>query len=214
MSSLPRAKSGLVTHPIDNQVLVYSASEQAVHLLDPTTAAVLDLVQQGGWTREGAAAELRERLGVERSEDLVTLALSELKNVGLLMPAEQSPEIVVDRREMLRKVAGLGIAAFLIPTIATVTANPAFATSGGTGIACSACGSSTSCQGTCGTGGACSGGPNPNGFPTGSSNTITNPVGNCGGGGQATRQAAEDAACCDGSATETACSGGTVTFTC
>ncbi len=212
---IPRLKSGLVRHPLDEQVLVYDPQTEAVHLLDQTTGCVFELLQEGGWTAAGIEAELKLRLGVEQTDGLLALALAELRGSGMLVvdPAE-SLVPTVDRRELLKKVASIGIAAFLIPAIATVTANPAYAGSGAGALGeCAACTSSADCAAgrTCqasSLGGArCSDGTPPAAttYRNGGPYTITNvPGNNCSGDAQNSA----NARCCSGSGSFTNCTEG------
>ena len=226
MNPLPRVRSGLLRHPLDGQVLVYDSSSEKVHLLDPTTACVLDLLEEGGWTREGIAIELSERIGVPPNDGFLSLAIEELRRAGMLEVVDDvAPLADVTRRDALRKLALTGASAMLIPTVATLMASNANAQSAGGAAACQACspvGSPGGCAppNTCisGTGGdRCSGGVNPTQNLAGHAETIDNPEDNCGQQNLAAIQAAANARCCSGTATVTQCSGGpsgTITYTC
>lgn len=154
MTSLPRIKAGLLRHPLDSQVLVYDPGADKVHLLDPTTAVVLELLEAGGWTREGMAIELKERLGVPPDSAMVSLALHQLRESGLLDEATLPSRLEdVTRRDLVRKLALTGAAALLVPAIATLTATSAYAagTLGGIGASCTAngnCASNRCCTAT------------------------------------------------------------------
>ncbi|HYN81414.1 MAG TPA: hypothetical protein VES88_07930 [Gemmatimonadaceae bacterium] len=126
--TLPRIRSGLLRHTLDNQVLIYDSRDDRVHLLDPTTACVLELLEEGGWTSEGITAELAVRLSVAPNEAFLPLALEELRNADLLEPTEASPAALVDvpRRDLIRKLALTGAAAMLVPAIATLSATRAY----------------------------------------------------------------------------------------
>lgn len=129
MNSLPRVRPGLLRHQLDGQVLIYDAHEDRVHLLDPTTGHVLELLEEGGRSREGIVGELASRMAVAESDSLLQLSVEELRKADLLdegagrMPALSD----LNRRELLRKVGLAGAAAVLIPAIATLTATPAYA---------------------------------------------------------------------------------------
>src|SRR5688500_20044364 len=103
--TLPRIRSGLLRHTLDNQVLIYDSRDDRVHLLDPTTSCVLELLEEGGWTSEGITAELAVRLGVASNEAFLPLALNELRNAGLLEPTDATPAefVNVPRRQLLLK---------------------------------------------------------------------------------------------------------------
>ena len=140
MTPLPRVTTGLRHHRLDNQVLVYDSLRERVHLLDPTTACVLELLEEGGWTREGIAAELSARLELPSSDALLPLALDELRNSDLLEDGAPEPGALIDttRRELLKKIAVGGVATLLVPAIATLSASSAYAAT--LAALCSPCG--------------------------------------------------------------------------
>jgi hypothetical protein len=189
MTSLPRIRSGLLRHPLDGQVLVYDAQADRVHLLDPTTALVLELLQEGGWTRDGIVIEMSERLGVPRDLGLLSLAIDQLRESDLFDKTSPAPDAIPDvgRRELLQKLAMTGAAALLVPAIATLTATKGYAqgTIGGVGFACTTnvqCISQRCCGGLCRTA-ACTANGNdcsPNGL---NCNCCS---GNCQGSGKCT----------------------------
>jgi hypothetical protein len=129
MICLPSIRPGLLRHRLDNQLLAYDPHEDRVHLLDPTTGCVLELLEEGGWTPETLLAELSARTGVSADADLLALSLEELRKADLLneTPAIPAPMTEVSRRQALRRVGAAGIAALLIPAIVTLTPTPAYA---------------------------------------------------------------------------------------
>lgn len=129
MNSLPRARTGLLRHSLDGQVLVYDSRDDQVHLLDPTTACVMELLEEGGWTEPKIIPEVARRLNITPNADLVMLALDELEKAGLLETGSAAPvnRVDVGRRELLRKVAFTGAAALLVPAVATLTATRGYA---------------------------------------------------------------------------------------
>lgn len=175
MESLPRLRAGLLRHELDGQVLVYDTRHDRIHLLDPTTGCVLELLQEGGWTAEGVIAEIAERLKVPADSGLVSLALDELRAADLLDQAASVPAPLVDvnRRAVLRRLAMTGAAAALIPAIATFTATAGYAQGSllGVGGLCGTnnglCASGRCCGGACrtaacsGNNGSCGPGVNP-----------------------------------------------------
>lgn len=157
MRALPRIRSGILRHALDNQVLVYDPRDDRVHLLDPTTACVLELLEEGGWTAEGVSSELASRLGIANDSGLLALALEQLGTANLLenaVPAA-APLAGVNRRELVRKLAMTGAASLLVPAIATLTATPGYAQ--GSALADGSfcgdndgrCASGNCCQATC-----------------------------------------------------------------
>ena len=131
MNTLPRVRPGLLRHRLDDQVLVYDPGDDKVHLLDPTTACVLDLLEEGKWSADRIMEEVARRVNVTPSEALLSLSLDELRKADLLdgRTAPLAPVTDVRRREMLRKLGLAGAAALLIPAITTITATPAYAVS-------------------------------------------------------------------------------------
>jgi hypothetical protein len=153
MSTLPRVRPGLLRQRLDEQILVYDPREDKVHLLDPTTACVLDLLEEGGWASQRMTEEVARRLNVVANEDLISLSLDELRKADLLDTSSTSVAPVTDlrRREMLRKVGLAGAAALLIPAITTLTATPAYAVGTNCVLAGGACTRGAQCcSGICG----------------------------------------------------------------
>jgi len=129
MSVVPSVRAGLLRHKLDGQVLIYDTNGDRVHLLDTTTACVLDLLEEGGRTADGITGELARRIAVAKDEGLYTLSVEELRKADLLdettvkLPA--LPDVT--RRELVRKIAFTGAAALLIPAVATLSATSAHA---------------------------------------------------------------------------------------
>lgn len=148
MNSLPRVRAGLLRHSLDEQVLVYDSRDDQVHLLDPTTACVMELLEEGSWTEPKIVPEVARRLRITPNEDLVTLALDQLGSAGLLDENSAAPTALggVNRREMVRKLAFTGAAALLVPAVATLTATRGYAQGSFLGAAGSACLYDGNCQ--------------------------------------------------------------------
>ena len=149
MGSLPRVRPGLLRHRLDEQTLVYDPRDDKVHLLDPTTACVLEMLEQGSWSPARLSEEVARRMNVAASDELLSLSLEELRKADLLDTSSAQLASVPDirRREMLRKVGLVGAAALLIPAITTLTATPAYAVS--CGLLNTACSLSTQCCDQC-----------------------------------------------------------------
>ncbi|MDQ3080837.1 MAG: hypothetical protein M3R07_01325 [Gemmatimonadota bacterium] len=130
MTLLPRVRSGLLRHALDKQVLVYDSHDGLVHLLDPATACVMELLEEGVTDAGEIAEQIAIRLDVPRNEEFLPLALDELRKANMLDLSEAGPLeplIDVNRREMIRKMALTGAAAMLVPAVATLTASPGYA---------------------------------------------------------------------------------------
>ncbi|HUQ19166.1 MAG TPA: hypothetical protein VM099_06100 [Gemmatimonadaceae bacterium] len=150
MSSLPRVRPGMLRHRLEEQSLVYDPREDKVHLLDPTTACILDLLEEGGWSRERMKTEVSRRLNIDATDEVIALSLDELRKADVIETAEP---VVSDmaRRDMLRKIGIVGATALAVPIITTLTATPAYAVCTGRlpqGSACVA--GSQCCSGACG----------------------------------------------------------------
>lgn len=129
MTSLPRVRAGLLRHSLDGQVLVYDSRDDRIHMLDPTTACVMELLEEGGWTEPKMVSEVARRLKITPNADLVKLAFDQLGKTGLLDENAPAPVKLVDvnRREMVRKLAFTGAAALLVPAVASLTATRGYA---------------------------------------------------------------------------------------
>jgi len=127
-NSLPRIRDGLLSHHLEDQVLVYDATSDRVHLLDRTTGLVYQLLEESQRNEHGITAELARLSGCESSAELFELSVDELRRAGLLDDNEtpNRPLTDVTRREMLRRLGIAGVAAMLIPAIATLTADKAY----------------------------------------------------------------------------------------
>lgn len=128
MNSLPRVRTGLLRHSLDEQVLVYDSRDDQVHLLDPTTACVMELLEEGGWTEPKIVPEVARRLNITPNADLVSMAIDQLGEAGLIDETSAvRPRLDVSRREIIRKLAYTGAAAMLVPAVATLTATRGYA---------------------------------------------------------------------------------------
>lgn len=145
---LPRVRTGLLRHNLDNQVLIYDSANERVHLLDPTTACVMQLLEEG-WTTEGIAVEAASRLQATPIDGFLPLAIEELRVAGLLVEPVTVSSIPVDvtRRELMRKAAVVGATALLVPAIMTLTASPGYAAGTNTVAQCGVCTATLQCQG-------------------------------------------------------------------
>jgi len=146
MTSLPSLRKGLLRHPFGGQVLVYDTTQDRIHLLDGTTATVVESLEKGD-TADAIAAKLERQNGTDGGSQLLALALDELAKAELTQSSsrDSAPMPEITRRKMLAKFAGMG-AAVLIPAIVSLTPNPASAQSP---LQCgAACVTTASCPGT------------------------------------------------------------------
>src|SRR5260221_12640693 len=116
MSSIPRVRPGLLRHSMDDQILVYDPREDKVHLLNPTTACVLDLLQEGGWSEERMRDEVARRRNIEPSAELLSLSFDELRKADLLVPNAAPIARVSDlvRQSIVRSTGLAGLSAMRI----------------------------------------------------------------------------------------------------
>lgn len=138
MDQKPSLRPGLLRHRLDNELLVYDTKEEQVHLLNPTTFAVVEMMEEG-IDSETMASRLGAQNNTDAGADILALALDELAKAKLLeTSAQMRSPLVPDgtRRQMIQRAAGLG-AALLIPAIVTLTPRAASAaTNVGIGGAC------------------------------------------------------------------------------
>jgi hypothetical protein len=146
MTSLPSLRKGILRHPLEDQVLVFDATQDRIHLLDETTAFVVELLERGE-TADGIVAKLEQRNNTEFGEELLALALDELAKADLTESKVDAPVGIpeLSRRQMLSRFAGIG-AAVLIPAIVSLTPSTA---SGQASFGCgSPCTTTAQCPGT------------------------------------------------------------------
>jgi hypothetical protein len=124
--SVFNVKPGLLSHSLEQQTLVYDPASEQIHLLDPVSARVLKLLQDGIVEESDLIDHLRE-MTVEGTTELLSLALHELSEAGLLVGEKAGSTVSQTRREMIRKLATAGAAAVLVPAITTVAARPVYA---------------------------------------------------------------------------------------
>ena len=125
---LPIVRKGLHLNRLDEELLVYDGKEDVVHLLNETTACVLELLSDGTLTQDGIEARIAQRTGAAPSETVFLLAVDELRKANLLEDFEDNAEPLSDltRRALLRKMAMTGAAALLIPAITTLSPRRAY----------------------------------------------------------------------------------------
>jgi hypothetical protein len=116
---------------IEGEILIYDERTHRAWCLNPSSACIWQLCD--GRTTVGRIADCAAKeLGPAMNEELVLLALEELREKGLLeggsveaLPRDAS------RREMIGKI-GMAAAA-LLPVVAAIAAPPALAQSGSVG---------------------------------------------------------------------------------
>lgn len=131
MISLSKVRTNVLCHQLDDQFLVYDPTANVVHLLDPTTACVMELLKEGGRTVEEITDELGRRINYGPSPGLLLLALEELRKAHLLDESEGLRKPIsgpgMFRRAMVKKVVAAGAAALLVPLVVSIDPENAYA---------------------------------------------------------------------------------------
>jgi Coenzyme PQQ synthesis protein D (PqqD) len=112
----PRARTGLVTRPVGDEVVVYDPETHAAHCLNRTAAIIFGLVD-GGTDVDVIAKRFAVQTGTEIDNFIVWNTLDQLAEAKLLELGPSHPA-AVSRRRVLRRV-GLGAAA-LGPIVASL----------------------------------------------------------------------------------------------
>ncbi len=127
----PKAdRTTLRVEELGDELLVYDLVRHRAHCLNASAATVFRLAD-GRTSPARMAEELAARHGLPADEEIVALALDELRRLALLEPAGAEAPTAPSRRSMLKH---LGAIAASLPVIASITVpRPAAAQSGGTG---------------------------------------------------------------------------------
>jgi PqqD family protein of HPr-rel-A system len=124
MSPAPLLRTDLRTHSLDDDLLVYDQQNEQVHLLNSSAALVFQRLQEGLQLAD-IEKELSAQYGSMSGDELLAVALDELRGAQLLDHRDAGPGLEQTRRAMLQKLAGAG-AALLIPAIVTLAPNRAY----------------------------------------------------------------------------------------
>jgi PqqD family protein of HPr-rel-A system len=117
-----RRIDGLLSERIDNELLVFNPATNEGHALNDTAAAVFNLCD-GRTDRAAMAAALAGEFGLPADPAVLDLALSELRDAGLIT-GEDVPA-GINRRTVIRRLGLSVMAAAALPIIETVLARPA-----------------------------------------------------------------------------------------
>lgn len=114
---LPQARTNnLVVRELDDETLVYDVERDEAHCLNHTAALVWRSCD-GKTTVKQAARALQRELEAPVGEDLVWLAITQLKRFHLIERANKLPS--VSRRSLVLKYAPLALA---LPVIMSISA--------------------------------------------------------------------------------------------
>jgi hypothetical protein len=174
MSNLPSIKKSLRRHRLDDEIMVYDESSDAVHLLNSSAADVVDMIESGE-KPDSIVTKLNGASGSEAGADILALTLDTLDRAKLVENEGSSILADATRRQMLRRLAAVG-AAMLVPAVVTLSPRNASAQGGSLLPNGSACTASAQCASAC-----C--GKNSSGSCV--SNHCSNPA-DCGGGANCT----------------------------
>lgn len=155
---MPRVRVGLLHHVLDSEVVVYDSERDTVHLLDPTSACVFEMLEAGK-TRAEIKTGLSRKFDDLATDELLALSIEVLQEAGLLEPEAERTQYLpipeVNRREMLRKVAAAGVAGLLVPAISSLTASRAYAQASCTSLGNTGC--TSTARACCANSGPCVG---------------------------------------------------------
>lgn len=147
-NSHPSLRQGVLSHRLDDQLVVYDVAADRIHLLDGTTATVYESLQKGVGC-SAIESKLNAQQTVAPGAELLALALDELTKARLIDgDSGESTPAMESRRQMLQKLAGVG-AALLIPAIVTLAPNTLYSQAATGFVNGTACTSSSQCASRC-----------------------------------------------------------------
>lgn len=125
-------KNGLIVKEIDGELVMYDEVNDKAHQLNQTASVV--------WKHcdgESTVSQIARKLGAETDlaadDEIVQLAIAELRDAGLLEAG--APSFAISRRSLIRRLGLAAGTALLLPAVTSIVApTPAMALSGtGTG---------------------------------------------------------------------------------
>jgi hypothetical protein len=132
-SMYPRARQhGLLVDRVGDETIVFDEERKEAHSLN-RMASIVWQHSDGAHSLSEIASVLTRELDVEANESIVLYALDKLASVHLL-ERDDITELghSTTRRDVMKRVAAVGVAAIGIPAVLTMTApTPAMAASGG-----------------------------------------------------------------------------------
>jgi hypothetical protein len=114
---LPLRRDDLIVRTMDDETLVYDRARHKAHCLNRAAALVWRHCD-GKTTVAEVAKLLPAELGLPADEELVQLALAELRKARLVQ-TEDAPAVRYSRRDLARK---LGVAMVAVPAVLTILA--------------------------------------------------------------------------------------------
>lgn len=120
-SGRPRGRrERLILRDLPEELLVYDLDRHRATCLNRTASVVFRLCDGTRSVTDIARAAKRE-IGVPADEALVRLAIDRLRRAHLLEPGSTAPDPLT-RREWVRRVGRLGLAASLVPVVTSIVA--------------------------------------------------------------------------------------------
>src|SRR4029079_3091669 len=115
MQTLPSLRTGIHLHELDSQLLAYDPIADRVHLLDPTTAIVLRVLQGAEPTEAKALQALELNFDSPSATALLRLSLDELRKAELLAETRANTTSLdgITRRGLVKKLSFAGVSALL-----------------------------------------------------------------------------------------------------
>lgn len=117
-----RRIDGLLSERIGNELLVFNPATNEGHALNDTAAGVFKLCD-GQTERAAMVAALADEFGLPADPAVLDLALSELRDAGLITGEDVATGI--NRRTVIRRLGLSVMAAAALPIIETMLARPA-----------------------------------------------------------------------------------------
>ncbi len=125
MNYKPKARaSDLVVQESDKELLIYDLYKNKAFSLNETSALVLKYCN-GRNSISGISRAIGAELGILISDDIVTLAIEQFANEGLLKDADKVADLFqrTPRREIIKKI-GL-LSSIALPLVSSIVAPPA-----------------------------------------------------------------------------------------
>lgn len=141
-------KDNIVTQELDGEVLIYDLAKNKAFCLNETSALVWEMCD-GNKSVSEISEGVSKKLNSPANEDLVWLAIDQLKKENLIANGEELPNNFegVNRREVIKKV---GLASMIaLPVVAGLIAPTAAHAASGTLVNGTACTASSQCASGC-----------------------------------------------------------------
>ena len=123
---VPARNSNVYETEVADEIVVYDRMSDRAHRLNPTAAAVWRRCD-GETSFADLAADVEQEIGQPVDDEVVSLALQELDEAGLL---SGDLDEGLARRDALKRIGAVGAAAMVLPVVTSIVApTPAMAQS-------------------------------------------------------------------------------------